>query len=56
MCAKCDELEGKIEHYRWFTTQALDSLTIDRIKRLIEDLQKVRASMHPANAPSVGPL
>jgi hypothetical protein len=51
MCAKCDELERKIKHYHRFTTGALDSLTIDRIKELIEDLRKMRASMHPVNAP-----
>jgi len=53
MCEKCEELERKIGHYRRFTIGALDALTIERINRLIEDLQRTQASMHPANAPFV---
>ena len=53
MCEKCEELDRKIRHYRRFTTYALDSLTMDRIRRLVEDLQQMRASMHPTNARSV---
>ena len=53
MCGKCEELERKIEHCRRFTSGASDPLTIDGINRLIEDLQRIRASMHPAIAPSV---
>ena len=46
MCEKCTELDKKIAHFRQFTRAAFDPLTTDRIKRLIDDLQQQRDTMH----------
>jgi hypothetical protein len=53
MCQKCEELDRRIEHCRRFITGASDALTIDRIHGLIENLQRLRASVHSADEPSV---
>ena len=47
MCEKCRQLDEKISHYRRFTTSAFDSVTTERIGRLIDGLQQTRDSMHP---------
>jgi hypothetical protein len=46
MCEECRELQRKIEHYRRFTEEALDSLTIERIKATIKELEKRKNAMH----------
>jgi hypothetical protein len=50
MCEKCIELDKKIAHYRRFENIGLDPLTTDRIKRLIDDIQRIRNAMHPDDA------
>jgi len=49
MCDKCDELDEKIANYRRFTAGS-DPLTAKRIAALIEDLRKMRESLHPTAA------
>jgi len=46
MCEKCVELEQKIERYQRFTL-LVDTLTTSRIQALINDLKRIRDSMHP---------
>jgi len=38
MCEKCEQLEIRIQRYRKFVAQGLDSLTAERINKLIEEL------------------
>jgi hypothetical protein len=52
MCKQCDECEKKISHYRGFLIQPFDSLTIERIKALILDLEKRKAALHYESAMS----
>jgi hypothetical protein len=47
MCEKCEELDAKIAHYRRFAGPQFDDLTVERIKALIADTQKIRDAMHP---------
>jgi hypothetical protein len=49
MCDKCTELDEQIARYRQFTASGFDSLTTERIQRLIDDLQRARDSMHSAD-------
>ncbi len=40
MCAKCDDLQKQISHYRSFLRQRFDPLTESRIKETIADLER----------------
>ena len=46
MCDQCDKLKEKIAHYRVFLNQRFDTLTEERIKALIADLERQKAAMH----------
>jgi len=46
MCEECEQLEKQITRYRRFTEQALDPLTQDRIKALINELEQRKTAMH----------
>jgi hypothetical protein len=46
MCDKCQQLESKIQRYGKFVTQGLDPLTIERINRLIQQLEQEKQAMH----------
>jgi hypothetical protein len=47
MCAKCDELDKKIEHYRKISSAIGDQITVERINAMIADLQTQKAALHP---------
>ena len=46
MCDQCDELDKKIERYRRMIDPLTDSVTRERVTRLIEDLKAKRAKLH----------
>ena len=46
MCDKCKQLETKIQHYRMIATQAFDSLTVERIKEFVRELELRKEAMH----------
>ena len=46
MCEECDDLEKKISRYHEFVRQGLDALTTERIKRLIEEMERRKAALH----------
>lgn len=46
MCDKCQQLETKIQHYRMIATQAFDSLTVERIKEFVRELELRKEAMH----------
>jgi hypothetical protein len=47
MCDKCIELDDKIEHYERISVSISDQLTIDRIKKLVEQMKAQKAALHP---------
>jgi hypothetical protein len=47
MCAKCVELDGKIEHYRRLSSTITDQRTLDGIRELIERRKAQKAALHP---------
>jgi hypothetical protein len=47
MCDKCVEHDKKIERYRRVSSSINDQLTIDRLKKLIADLEAQKAALHP---------
>jgi len=47
MCDKCIELDDKIEHYERISVSINDQVTIDRIKKLVEQMKAQKAALHP---------
>lgn len=47
MCGKCDEIDVKIVRYSRSASSITDQQTIDGAKRLVADLQKRKAALHP---------
>jgi hypothetical protein len=47
MCAKCVEIDQKIEHYRWLANGINDHLTIDRFGELIAEMREQKTALHP---------
>ena len=50
MCEKCDEIDRKIEHYRFMASRITDQPILDGIKHLIERMQAQKAALHPEQA------
>lgn len=46
MCAECDRLDEKIEHYKQVLAAMTDQLTIERIAALIAEMEDVKAALH----------
>ena len=46
MCDQCNKLKEKIAHYRVFLNQRFDTLTEERIKALIADLERQKEAVH----------
>jgi hypothetical protein len=47
MCAKCVELDKRIDHYRRIASRMLDTRTLDGINELIEKMKAEKAALHP---------
>ena len=47
MCEKCEELDERIEHYRYLMARVTDRRTNEGIGKLIEDMQAQKAALHP---------
>jgi hypothetical protein len=47
MCAKCDEINRRIEHLRQLTNKLTDQQTLDGIAALISELEAQKAALHP---------
>jgi hypothetical protein len=47
MCEQCKELDAKIEHYQRVARNITDQKTIDGLNKLISDMQRKRAALHP---------
>ena len=50
MREKCDEIDRKIEHYRFMATRVTDQPVLDGIKHLIERMQAQKVALHPKQA------
>jgi hypothetical protein len=46
MCAKCDELDDKIAHYKRLAVHITDKLTLDGIDQLIDRLESEKVDLH----------
>ena len=47
MCEKCVEIDEKIERYQRVSSGINDQLTIDGIKKLIEQMKAEKVALHP---------
>ena len=47
MCSKCDELDGKIEHYQGLSRMLLDQRVIEGLEALIEKYKADKKALHP---------
>jgi hypothetical protein len=47
MCAKCIELDAKIDHYRELARMITDQAILDGIARAIEKAKAEKAALHP---------
>jgi hypothetical protein len=47
MCEQCKELDAKIEHYQRVARNITDQKTVDGLNKLISDMQRKRAALHP---------
>jgi hypothetical protein len=47
MCDKCQELDQKIEHYRYILARVFDPLVTDGVGKLIEETEAEKVALHP---------
>ena len=47
MCDRYEDLNQKIEHYRQIIARVPDPLLVERVGKLIEDLQVQKVAFHP---------
>jgi hypothetical protein len=47
MCEQCKELDAKIEHYQRVARNITDQKTIDGLMKLIAEMKRKRATLHP---------
>jgi hypothetical protein len=47
MCARCEEIDAKITHYREMATFIMDRVTLDSIDILIARLEAQKKAAHP---------
>lgn len=47
MCDKCDDIDRKIERYRWIQRNIFDQMAVDGIEKLIAKLGAEKAELHP---------
>jgi hypothetical protein len=47
VCAKCEEIDRVIAHYRDLKARVTDEQTLDGIARLIEQLEADKMKLHP---------
>jgi hypothetical protein len=48
MCKRCDEIDTKIEHYRWLRNAVNDQRTVEHLSAFIVDLEAEKTTLHPA--------
>ena len=47
MCDRCKEFDIKVGHYREIAAKIIDQVTLERINKLIADLQAQKVALHP---------
>ena len=50
MCSRCDEIDRKIDHYRWLAKQLNDVRAIQGINELIQQHEAEKRALHPDQA------
>jgi len=46
MCERCGEIDRKIEQYRFIRSTATDSLAVELLEMVVEDLQSEKDALH----------
>jgi len=49
MCEKCTELDSRIQKFKRYIVQPFDVLTTERMKLAVEELEAIKAELHPAH-------
>lgn len=47
MCAKCDDIQRRLDRYRRLGSQISDQIAVERFKTAVVELEAERAKMHP---------
>jgi FAD/FMN-containing dehydrogenase len=47
VCEKCEELDGRINHYRQIARGVSDKLALEGIEQLIRDMEAKKRELHP---------
>jgi hypothetical protein len=47
MCARCEELDKKIGHYRELAARVCDPLLTEGVGKLIEEMEAQKVALHP---------
>ena len=47
MCDRCIEFDIKVGHYREIAAKIIEQVTLERINKLIADLQAQKVALHP---------
>jgi hypothetical protein len=47
MCARCDEIDERIAHYRWLREQIRDDQVLDSAANLMAMLEIEKHTLHP---------
>jgi hypothetical protein len=47
VCAKCEEIDDVIAHYRELEMRVTDEQTLEGLAKLIERLEAEKAALHP---------
>jgi hypothetical protein len=50
MCAKCDEIDRKVERSRFLARQISDTIAVEGISKLVQELLAEKATLHPQPA------
>ncbi len=46
MCEKCEEIDTKVQQYRFVIRHISDHQFIDRAKAMIDELESAKAALH----------
>ena len=47
MCARCEELDKKITHYRELAARVRDPLLTEGVEKLVEEMEAQKVALHP---------
>jgi hypothetical protein len=47
MCERCDEIDGRIEHYRKLAKDVSDKRALEAIDSMVADMKVQKRALHP---------